>query len=150
LRISEACGLNIESFGTERGYEVIRFVGKGSKYAVMPLPLPALVALRPVREGRTSGPLLLNCWGNRMTRGNASRVLDQLGHDAHLRKHVSPHALRRTFCTSGLLSGIPLRDMQIAMRHSQSTTTELYDMAAKSLDRNASHRVASFLAGATG
>jgi site-specific recombinase XerD len=85
-----------------------------------------------------------------MTRGNAARILDQLGTDAHLRKHVSPHALRRTFCTSGLLSGIPLRDMQIAMRHSQSTTTELYDMAAKSLDRNASHRVASFLAGATG
>lgn len=150
LRISEACGLNIESVRTVRGYETIQFIGKGGKEAIVPLPLPVVVAIREALWGRTTGPLLLNQWGGRMDRACAARILDKLAVAAHIHKHVPPHALRRTFCTSGLLSGIPLRDMQLAMRHSQSTTTEIYDMAAKSFDRNASHRVASLLAGAAG
>jgi len=35
---------------------------------------------------------------------------------------VSPHSLRRAFCTAGLISGVPLRDMQYAMRHADSRT----------------------------
>lgn len=64
--------------------------------------------------------------------------------------HITPHGLRRTFCTSGLVSGVPMRDMQIAMRHADPRTTGLYDMAKNNKDRHASHRVASFLAGMTG
>lgn len=43
-----------------------------------------------------------------------------------------------------------MRDMQIAMRHSDPRTTGKYDMAKNNKDRHASHRVASFLAGMTG
>ena len=68
----------------------------------------------------------------------------------HVTTAISPHSLRRTFCTSGLVSGVPLRDMQIAMRHSDPSTTALYDMAANNADRHASHRVAAYLAGMTG
>lgn len=150
LRISEACGLNVESLAVEGGYDTIRFMGKGSKYAVVPLPLPVARALRVVIADRTEGPLLLNAWGKRMDRACASRRLDDLAERAHLGRHVPPHALRRTFCTSGLVSGVPLREMQIAMRHASSNTTAIYDMASQSFDRNASHRVASFMAGAAG
>lgn len=150
LRISEACKLNVDSLASEQGYETIRFIGKGNKPAVVPLPLPVARALHALTEGREQGPLLLNSLGRRMDRASASRMLDKLAIVACLDKHVPPHALRRTFCTSGLVSGVPLREMQIAMRHSSSNTTALYDMAAKSFDRNASHRVASFMAGAAG
>ena len=54
-----------------------------------------------------------------------------------------------TFCTAGLVSGVPMRDMQIAMRHDDPRTKGLYDMANNKA-RNAGHRVASFLAGMTG
>ena len=60
---------------------------------------------------------------------------------------ISPHSLRRTFCTAGLVSGIPLRDMQYAMRHSDSRTTLRYDRSRTNLDRHAAHPVAAYLAG---
>ncbi len=60
---------------------------------------------------------------------------------------ISPHGLRRTFCTAGLLTGIPLRDMQNAMRHADPRTTLRYDMAKANLDRHAAHAVAAYLAG---
>jgi site-specific recombinase XerD len=150
LRISEACGLNVDSLKIEQGYDTIRFIGKGAKAAIVPLPMPVARALHEVIGKRTDGPLLLNQWGNRMDRACAARMLDHLAESAHLEKHVPPHALRRTFCTSGLVSGVPLREMQLAMRHASSNTTAIYDMASLSLDRNASHRVASFMAGAAG
>ncbi len=59
----------------------------------------------------------------------------------------SPHTLRRTFCTARLISGVPLRDMQYAMRHADARTTIRYDMARANLDRNAAHSVAAYLAG---
>ena len=55
--------------------------------------------------------------------------------------------LRRTFCTAGLVSGVPLRDMQYAMRHADSRATLRYDMARANLDRHAAHAVAAYLAG---
>jgi site-specific recombinase XerD len=150
LRISEACSLNVESMQVEQGYDTIRFMGKGSKYAIVPLPLPVVRALKAVIGTRTEGPLLVNTQGRRLDRASANRMLQRIASTAHLEKHVPPHALRRTFATSGLLSGVPLRDMQLALRHSSPNTTAIYDMAARSFDRNASHRVASFLAGAAG
>ena len=63
---------------------------------------------------------------------------------------MTSHGSRRTFCTAGLVSGVPMRDRQIAMRHAYPRTTGLYDMAQNNMDRRASHRVASFLAGMTG
>lgn len=47
-------------------------------------------------------------------------------------------------------AAVPMRDMQIAMRHADPRTTGLYDMAKNNKDRHASHRVTSFLVGMTG
>jgi integrase/recombinase XerD len=60
---------------------------------------------------------------------------------------ISPHGLRRTFCTTGLVAGINIRDMQYAMRHADPRTTMRYDMAKANLDRHAAHAVAAYLAG---
>ena len=63
------------------------------------------------------------------------------------RPPISPHGLRRTFCTTGLVAGISIRDMQYAMRHADPRTTMRYDMAKANLDRHAAHAVAAYLAG---
>jgi site-specific recombinase XerD len=60
---------------------------------------------------------------------------------------TSPHSLRRTFCTAGLISGVSLQDMQYAMRHADARTTICDDMARANLDRHAAHSVAAYLAG---
>jgi site-specific recombinase XerD len=70
-----------------------------------------------------------------------------LSRRAGLSHAFSPHSLRRTFCTAGLVSGVPLRDMQYAMRHADSRTTLRYDMSRSNLDRHAAHAVAAYLAG---
>ena len=37
LRVSEACGTNVEDLGFDRGHRTLRIIGKGNKPAVIPL-----------------------------------------------------------------------------------------------------------------
>jgi integrase/recombinase XerD len=95
-------------------------LGKGGKPADIPLPVPAMRAVRVVVDGRTAGPLLLHRAGNALTTLDARRMVNRIARTAGCR-HITPHGLRRTFCTTGLVSGVPMRDMQIAMRHADPT-----------------------------
>lgn len=150
LRIGEATSLRIETMTVKDGYDVLHFIGKGSKPAEVPLPVPVMRAVREAIGVRTSGPLLLTRRHTPMDRSAARRMITKIAVAAKVNTAISPHSLRRSFCTSGLVSGVPIYDMQLAMRHSNPKTTAIYDMAAKSFDRNASHRVAAYLAGMTG
>lgn len=57
-----------------------------------------------------------------MDRAGAGRALTSVAHAAGTRP-ISPHGLRRTFCTTGLVAGISIRDLQYAMRHTDPRTT---------------------------
>ena len=149
LRVAEMCSLRVESLSQDSGYDMLSFIGKGSKPACIPLPIPVMRAVREVVGDRESGPLLLNQAGQALSAQDARRMVKRIAAVAGCH-HITPHGLRRTFCTSGLVSGVPLRDMQHAMRHADPRTTGMYDMARNNKDRHASHRVASFLAGMTG
>jgi site-specific recombinase XerD len=150
LRIGEACSLNIEHITIEAGYTVLHFVGKGNKAAHVPVPVPVMRALDDVAAGRADGPILRNRNGDRMDRAAAARMIRRLCRQAGITTDVSPHSLRRTFATTGLLNKVPIYEVQIAMRHCSPNTTALYDMAKTSLDRNATHQVAGFLASMAG
>ena len=82
-----------------------------------------------------------------MTPSSAARHLRRLAEGAGIDLPISPHSLRRTFCTTGLVAGVTVRDMQYAMRHADPRTTLRYDMAKANLDRHAAHAVAAYLAG---
>lgn len=56
---------------------------------------------------------------------------------------------RRSEITAALDAGVPLRDVQIAVRHADPRTTTRYDRARNNLDRHASHIVTAFIAGAS-
>lgn len=147
LRVSEACNAQVEDLRYAGGYELLRVLGKGAKPAEIPLPIPVLRAVKAATDGRTDGPILLSAKGDKLTRGAASRLLHRVVREAGVTSPASPHTLRRTFCTAGLISGVPLRDMQYAMRHADARTTIRYDMARANLDRHAAHSVAAYLAG---
>jgi site-specific recombinase XerD len=147
LRVSEACNANITDIRYESGYELLHIVGKGAKHADIPMPIPVLRAVREATDGRQSGPILRSRTGRRMDRAAANRALTRLARAAGVTHHISPHGLRRTFCTTGLVAGISIRDMQYAMRHADPRTTLRYDMAKANLDRHAAHAVAAYLAG---
>jgi hypothetical protein len=68
-------------------------------------------------------------------------------------QHPTPHG--QAFTTVGISdstsfdAGVPLRDVQIAARHSDPRTTTRYDRARHNLDRHASYIVTAFIAGAS-
>lgn len=150
LRISEACGLDIGNLYDKGGYTMIRFRGKGDKYAELPLAVPVARAVRTAIGDRDVGPILLNEWGRRMTRPNAHLLIQKIAAEAVLPKDVTPHSFRRAFAMTLLASGADLRDVMIAMRHDKPETTVEYDVRARTPDRDASHQLNAILAGMRG
>lgn len=138
LRIAEACSLNIEDITVDGGYDVIHFLGKGGGSYAVPLSVPVMRAVHDAIDDRTEGPLLLTKWRTRMTRPAAS---------AGVTTDLSPHSLRRSYATTAVAVGIPIRDVQVTLRHRSMNTTAIYDRGGKSHDRNSTHRVASFISG---
>lgn len=149
LRVSEACAVKIEDYQQiERGHRVLRLVGKGGKPATIPLPVPVLRAVDAAAGDRTSGPLLLRRKSGRpVNRKSAALTVQRLCRKAGIRKNVTPHGLRHSFVTACLDAGVPLRDVQVAARHSDPRITARYDRARHNHDRHAAHVVAAFLAG---
>jgi integrase/recombinase XerD len=150
LRIAEACSLDISSLTRTRGYDMITFVGKGSKKATIPLAVPVAEAVYTAIGDRKEGPVLLNQWHRRMTRKNASDLIRNVAASAVLPSHVTPHSFRRAFCQTLLAAGAALPDVQYAMRHASPNTTMIYDQRNQTPARDASHQLAAFLEGARG
>jgi integrase/recombinase XerD len=150
LRVSEACAVKIEDYQTiERGHRVLRMVGKGGKPATIPLPVPVIRALDAAAGDRHHGHLLLRRKsGEPMNRKAAALAVTRLCKAAGINKKISPHSLRHSYVTACLDAGVPLRDVQVAARHSDPRITARYDRARHNHDRHANHTVAAFLAGA--
>jgi integrase/recombinase XerD len=149
LRVSEACDVQIEdTHGFVRGHRTLTLVGKGRKPATVPLPIPVARFLDAAAGDRETGPLLLRADGQQMDRRAAARVIDRLAKRVGIHKKLSPHSLRHSFITAALDAGVPLRDVQIAARHSDPRMTTMYDRARGNLDRHANYIVAAFIAGA--
>ena len=148
LRVSEACRMDIENLGSERGHRTVTVLGKGSKLALIPLPLRVGRAIDLAAGERLAGPVLLSRSGKRLDRHGATRIVRRVARMAGIIKHISPHSLRHSFITAALDAGVPLRDVQIAARHADPHTTTRYDRARNNLDRHASYVVTAFVAGA--
>ena len=146
LRVSEACGTNVEDLGFERGHRTLRIVGKGNKPAVIPLvprtPRTIDLAIGEIHEG----PILRRHDGERLDRRTAHRWVRSIGRRAGLGA-IHPHMLRAAFIMAALDAGVPLRDVQIAARHANPRTTTIYDHRRENFDRHAAYVVVAFVAG---
>ena len=146
LRVSEACGANIEDLAVQRGHRTLAIVGKGNKPAVIPLvPRTARTVDLAVGE-RHEGPILCRRDGQRLDRRTAHRWVRSIGRRAGLGV-VHPHILRAGFIMAALDAGVPLRDVQIAARHADPRTTTIYDRRRENFDRHAAYVVVAFVAG---
>ncbi|HVM14451.1 MAG TPA: tyrosine-type recombinase/integrase [Egibacteraceae bacterium] len=67
---------------------------------------------------------------------NAAAVVRRLARAAGITQPVTPHALRRSYITIGLLQGVPLRDMQRAARHTKADTTVGDDQSERSFHKD--------------
>ncbi len=135
LRVSELCGLNLESVDFAQG--LLRVLGKGRKERIVPLHRRGLEAVRlwlsdaredVIRPDSPPEALFLNRRGHRLGPRDVRRILD--GRVA--RGHVHPHALRHTYATHLLEGGADLRVVQELLGHESLTTTQLYTHVSKS------------------
>jgi len=136
LRVSEACNANITDLGGSRYQPTLLVLGKGDKPAEVVLNPRTQQAVDQAVEGRSTGPLLRNQWSRRMQPHNAAAILRRLASSAAVTVRVTPHALRRSYITIGLLQGVPPRDMQRAARHTKADTTVDYDQSERSFHKD--------------
>ena len=159
LRVDEACAADVANLGTDAGHRVLRVIRKGARKARIPLTpataaaLDAYLAERACRGGlsdarQLAGPLLATASGGRLRQGQLWELVRRLARDAGIQAwdQLSPHCLRHSAITFALDAGAALRDVQDYAGHKDPRTTRRYDHARDSLDRNAAHAVAAYLA----
>lgn len=126
LRISEATGLKTESILASQ--MLVRIVGKRNRERAIPLPPSLLHELRRFwcthrhpswifPSAQRNGPLY---------RKSVYRAFHSARSRAGLPERVTPHALRHSFATHLLESGVDLRTVQILMGHACITSTQIY------------------------
>lgn len=148
MRATETCLIDVpDVYNTENGYRVLRFVGKGSKPAAIPIPYTVIPVLEAAAAGRTSGPLLAKNDGGRMNRHGVHSMVTHIGVKAGFARTINPHLLRAAAITLGLDSGADLREMQDFARHEHPRTTRRhYDLSKGDYATHASHLIGARLA----
>lgn len=146
LRVGELCSCDVESIGEERYHHTLRFIGKGSRPAVVPLPPRTMQTIEKALDGRASGPLVLNRYGNRSTRINVARAVARISKAAGITKHLSPHSLRHSAITAAFEAGLATRDVEAFARHQDPRSTRRYDRSRESLDRHVAYALVRDLA----
>lgn len=132
LRVSELCGLTLQSVHLEDGY--LRVFGKGSKERLVPLGKPATQAIqnyltvgRPqLVKNKTGSELFLSNRGSAISRKMVWVLVKTYAAKAGIEKTVKPHLLRHSFATHLLSGGADLRAIQEMLGHADISTTQIY------------------------
>jgi integrase/recombinase XerC len=130
IRVSELCGLDIRSIDESRN--TLQVMGKGSKERVVPMGIPAMIALRrylsDARPGlvseKSGSAVFLGSRGNRIDQRTVREVVYQAM--AAVGSKMGPHGLRHTAATHLLEGGADLRTVQEILGHSSLATTQIY------------------------
>ena len=138
LRVSELCGLDLGDLDMERFDTTMVNVrhGKGKKSRQVPLgsqATRAVLAYRQVRVAlshRRTGyldprALFVNYRGGRLTTRSVQRMVGRCVQSAGT-ADATPHALRHSFATHLLDSGIDLRSIQELLGHASLASTQIY------------------------
>ncbi len=147
LRVSELCGLLLQSVHLDEGY--VRVFGKGSKERVVPVGGRAVQAIRDylangrphLVSSRTGSELFLSQWGRGISRKMVWVLVRSHALAAGIEKPVKPHLLRHSFATHLLDGGADLRAIQEMLGHADISTTQIYTsvQAARVAEEHALH-----------
>lgn len=132
LRVSELCGLLLQSINLEEGF--LRVFGKGSKERIVPVGQHAIAALRDyLATGRpqmvkahTGSELFLSRLGRAISRKMVWVMIKNMAAKAGIKKPIKPHLLRHSFATHLLEGGADLRAIQEMLGHADIGTTQIY------------------------
>ena len=132
IRVSELCGLDLADL--DRGRQVIRVFGKGSKERTVPIGAPALRAVeawlgnaRPqLATGESGRAMFLGERGKRIDPRVVRRVVHRSIQMTEGAPDLGPHGLRHAMATHLLEGGADLRSVQEMLGHASLATTQIY------------------------
>lgn len=137
LRLKEIASATLEDMYEQRGEMLLWIHGKGraSKDEFVLLTPQTLVSLHNYLQARVikseKDPLFVSLsdrnYGKKLTIFSLSRIIKRrlraAGFDS---KRITAHSLRHTFGVLSMQAGASLYEVQLAMRHTAPTTTQLY------------------------
>ena len=137
LRLKEIASATLEDMYEQRGEMLLWIHGKGraSKDEFVLLTPQALVSLHDYLQARVikseKDPLFVSLsdrnYGKKLTIFSLSRIIKRRLRAAGLNsKRITAHSLRHTFGVLSMQAGASLYEVQLAMRHTAPTTTQLY------------------------
>ena len=125
-RLAETAALNVGDIDLDTGVAILRSPKGGDPDRVM--LSPQLVKILEVQVGKNveSDKPLFTTHGRRLSIRQIQRIVTARVHDAGIEKPVTAHTLRHSFATRLYNQTGDIRLVQIALRHSHVTTTEVY------------------------
>lgn len=134
MRVSELVTLPLTAVLRDEPFLLIR--GKGGKERIVPISIPARLAINAYLEIRhahlpadAESPYLFPSRGKEghLTRQRFGQILKELALEAGLDPaKVSPHVLRHAFASHLLANGADLRVVQQLLGHADISTTQIY------------------------
>ncbi len=148
-RVSEICALDVEHLGHDSGHRTAALQMKGGKVRTRAVPPDLAAALAAYVGDRTTGPLFLDEDGRRINRFQVAAFVRRSAKAAGINSwaRITPHSFRHAWATIARERGAPLEERQYALGHADPRTTQRYDRARASLDRDPSYLVAAATAG---
>lgn len=132
MRISEALSLDRDSIAFDIRRATI--VGKGGKKRTVFFSLDALHWIKRYTDLRKDcNPALFVTYGTdpkRLKRGDIPRFFKALASAAGVKKHLTPHLLRHTFCTNLRTNGADISLIKELAGHQDIETTARYYLGA--------------------
>ena len=131
IRVSEL--VNIKLSDIDRSEKSIKILGKGSKERMVLYNNHTKDAMDTyLNDGynyfnkKSSGYLILNKDGNKLSERYVRKVIDDLVRKAGLDIKISPHTMRHTFATDMLQEGADLVTVKELLGHESLNTTSIY------------------------
>jgi len=148
-RVSEVCRADIADLGHDSGHRTVRLRMKGGKSRIRAVPPALNTALAAYLGDRTEGTIFLNRDGQRINRDEVAGFVTRCARAAGLAgwEKITPHSFRHAWATIARERGASLEERQYALGHADPRTTQRYDRARASLDRDPSYLVAAATSG---
>ena len=143
-RIGEVLGLDVEDCHLDDGRPWVRFDRKGDWSQRVAVPSDAAKALARHLGRRKHGPVFRDSSGVRLRHQRAVGIVSSVALRIGV-PSISPHSLRRTFCTLSRDAGVPDRDIMAAGGWSSPQMLDYYDMSRRGLNGKAGDGLQRFL-----
>lgn len=141
-RISEALNLDVEDW--DGSANTLRYRRKGHFTQVVHVSEAVAAALRAHIGSRRRGPLFRSPTGRRLRGDDARNLVHMIGARVG-RPDITPHGLRRTFCTLAVQAGVPEHDIMAAGGWGSREMVAYYDMANRAITQRVGDAVAALL-----